>query len=74
MTEIVPVKRGCCGKDGILQSCGKGNRGGAASYPHKTEVPETAKSKSPDLSTTSGPLKKINFSVFTKVGSRKAEL
>ena len=52
----------------------KGIEGGAASYPHKTEVPETAKSKSPDLSTMSGPLKKINFSVFTKVGSRKAEL
>lgn len=59
MTGIVLVKkRGCCGKDGILQSSGKGNRGGAASYPHKTEVPETAKSKSPDLSTMSGPLKK----------------
>ena len=50
----------------------KGAKGGAAIYPHKTEVPETAKSKSLNLSTISELLKKINFSVFTNLPSLPA--
>ena len=59
MTGIVLVKKGDVVEKTVSYSlAAKGIEGGAASYPHKTEVPETAKSKSPDLSTMSGPLKK----------------
>ena len=47
----------------------KGIGGGAVIYPHKIGVLETAKSRSLDLSTISGLLKKINFSVFTNLPS-----
>lgn len=50
----------------------KGIGGGAVIYPHKIGVLETAKSRSLDLSTISGLLKKINFSVFTNLPSLPA--